>query len=129
VRLRTLGGRAVLTIADDGRGFDVPEDLGELSGGLHFGVLGMRERAQLAGGDLEVESAPGEGCVLSVWVPLEPPAACSSTTTRSSAAASRACWTRAPTSRSSGRRRTGARRSPAPPRCAPTWSASTSACR
>ena len=29
----------------------------------------MRERAQLAGGDLMVESAPGEGCVLSVWVP------------------------------------------------------------
>ena len=29
----------------------------------------MRERAQLAGGDLSIESAPGEGCVLSVWVP------------------------------------------------------------
>ena len=31
----------------------------------------MRERALLAGGDLSVESAPGEGCVLSVWVPTE----------------------------------------------------------
>jgi hypothetical protein len=31
----------------------------------------MRERAQLAGGDLSVESAPGEGCVLSVWMPAE----------------------------------------------------------
>ena len=40
-----------------------------LSRGRHFGVTGMRERAQLAGGDLMVESAPGEGCVLSVWVP------------------------------------------------------------
>ena len=69
VRLRTLGGRAVLTIADDGAGFDVPDDLDQLSRGRHFGVTGMRERAQLAGGDLMVESAPGEGCVLSVWVP------------------------------------------------------------
>jgi signal transduction histidine kinase len=69
VRLRTLGGRAVLTIADDGAGFEVPDDLDELSRGRHFGVTGMRERAQLAGGDLMVESAPGEGCVLSVWVP------------------------------------------------------------
>jgi len=69
VRLRMLGGRAVLTIADDGDGFEVPEDLHELSRGRHFGVTGMRERAQLAGGDLMVESAPGEGCVLSVWVP------------------------------------------------------------
>jgi signal transduction histidine kinase len=77
-RLRTLGGRVVLTVADDGRGFAAPDDLAELSGGHHFGVRGMRERAQLAGGDLEVESAPGEGCVLSVWVPLDgpgPPAA------------------------------------------------------
>ena len=69
VRLRMLGGRAVLTIADDGEGFDVPDDLADLSRGRHFGVTGMRERAQLAGGDLMVESAPGEGCVLSVWVP------------------------------------------------------------
>jgi signal transduction histidine kinase len=69
VRLRMLGGRAVLTIADDGDGFEVPDDLEQLSRGRHFGVVGMRERAQLAGGDLMVESAPGEGCVLSVWVP------------------------------------------------------------
>jgi signal transduction histidine kinase len=69
VRLRTLGGRAVLTIADDGAGFEVPDDLEDLRQGRHFGVTGMRERAQLAGGDLMVESAPGEGCVLSVWVP------------------------------------------------------------
>ena len=69
VRLRTLGGRAVLTVSDDGDGFDVPDDLAALASGRHFGVTGMRERAQLAGGDLSVESGPGEGCVLSVWVP------------------------------------------------------------
>jgi signal transduction histidine kinase len=68
VRLRTLGGRAVLTVSDDGDGFDVPDDLAVLASGRHFGVTGMRERAQIAGGDLSVESAPGEGCVLSVWV-------------------------------------------------------------
>jgi signal transduction histidine kinase len=71
VRLRRLGGRAVLTIADDGAGFDVPDDLEQLAGGRHFGVGGMRERALLAGGDLSVESSPGDGCVLSVWVPTE----------------------------------------------------------
>jgi signal transduction histidine kinase len=69
VRLRTLGGRAVLTVADDGDGFDAPDELEELTRGRHFGVAGMRERAQVAGGDLSLESAPGEGCVLSVWVP------------------------------------------------------------
>jgi len=71
VRLRRLGARAVLTVSDDGVGFDVPEDLEQLQAGRHFGVGGMRERALLAGGDLSVESAPGEGCVLSAWVPTE----------------------------------------------------------
>ncbi len=71
VRMRRLGGRAVLTVADDGAGFEVPDELDELGAGRHFGVGGMRERALLAGGDLSVESAPGEGCVLSVWVPTE----------------------------------------------------------
>jgi signal transduction histidine kinase len=74
VRLRRLGGRAVLTVADDGAGFEVPDELEELAQGRHFGVTGMRERAQLAGGDLSVESAPGEGCVLSVWMPSDAPA-------------------------------------------------------
>ena len=34
----------------------------------------MRERARLAGGDLSVESEPGDGCVISVWVPAGAPA-------------------------------------------------------
>ena len=71
VRMRRLGGRAVLTVTDDGAGFEVPDELDELGAGRHFGVGGMRERALLAGGDLSVESAPGEGCVMSVWVPTE----------------------------------------------------------
>ncbi len=60
----------MLTIADDGRGFDLPETGAELPNG-HFGLTGMSERAQLAGGELAVESAPGEGCVVSAWVAIE----------------------------------------------------------
>jgi signal transduction histidine kinase len=70
VHLRAFGSRAVLTIADDGRGFEMPEDGAEAPSG-HFGLTGMRERAQLAGGELAVESAPGEGCVVSAWVAIE----------------------------------------------------------
>ncbi len=33
----------------------------------------MRERARLAGGDLSVESEPGDGTVISVWVPAGAP--------------------------------------------------------
>ena len=49
MRLRRLGARAVLTVVDDGVGFEVPDDLEELAGGRHFGVGGMRERALLVG--------------------------------------------------------------------------------
>src|SRR3954447_9426819 len=72
VHLRRLGARVVLTIADDGAGFEVPDDLDELSGGS-FGLRGMRERAKLAGGDLSVESEPDDGTVISVWVPAGAP--------------------------------------------------------
>ena len=73
VHLRRLGGRVVLTVADDGAGFDVPDDLDQLAGGS-FGLRGMRERARLVGGDLSVESEPGDGTVVSVWVPAGAPA-------------------------------------------------------
>jgi signal transduction histidine kinase len=69
VHLRAFGSRAVLTIADDGRGFELPDGTEAPNG--HFGLSGMRERAQLAGGELAVESAPGEGCVVSAWVAIE----------------------------------------------------------
>jgi signal transduction histidine kinase len=53
-----LNGPAItLTVADDGVGFDPAP--GEQ--GAHFGLLGMRERAELSGGELLVESRPGQG--------------------------------------------------------------------
>jgi signal transduction histidine kinase len=53
---RTAEG-ARLTVTDDGAGFD-PEE-GEPEG--HYGLTMMRERAQVAGGDFTIRSAPGEG--------------------------------------------------------------------
>jgi len=47
-------GRTVLRISDDGRGF-----VGRRNGGL--GLSGMRERALLAGGALEIRSERGSG--------------------------------------------------------------------
>jgi len=64
----------VLTVADDGIGFEAPDDLDALAGVGSFGLAGMRERARLAGGDLSVEAEPGDGTVISVWVPAGAPA-------------------------------------------------------
>jgi signal transduction histidine kinase len=59
-----------LVVRDDGRGFVVPADLGDLRTTGHFGVLGMAERAGQAGGSLRVRSAPGQGTMIEVVTPL-----------------------------------------------------------
>lgn len=55
-----------LEVADDGIGFSVPNSPTEFAPSGHFGLLGMRERADLVGARLEVQSAAGQGTRLSV---------------------------------------------------------------
>jgi two-component system, NarL family, sensor histidine kinase UhpB len=52
------GGRSVVRVHDDGRGFDA------LAGPRGLGLTGMRERAVLAGGGVLVRSVPGEGTLI-----------------------------------------------------------------
>jgi PAS domain S-box-containing protein len=58
VTLRTQGDALEVAVRDDGVGFDVDERRDGL------GLVGMSERAALAGGALEIESAPGAGTTL-----------------------------------------------------------------
>jgi signal transduction histidine kinase len=74
VILGYAGDDIVLTITDDGGGFEIPTKIADLADGGHFGVIGMSERAERVGGDLELESATGEGCTLRVTVPARVPA-------------------------------------------------------
>jgi signal transduction histidine kinase len=55
-------------VEDDGLGFD-PEKL-DIADGRRLGILGMRERAALAGGSLLVESSPGQGATVIIRIPL-----------------------------------------------------------
>jgi signal transduction histidine kinase len=58
-------GRGVsLLVRDDGVGFDPRQ--AKRSG--HFGLAGMRERVQLGGGQLIVESQPGRGTTIHVTI-------------------------------------------------------------
>ena len=66
VSLSAKEGLLTLAVTDDGRGFDM-EGLDE-TGGL--GLAGMRERAGLAGGSVEILSRPGEGTRVEFRVPL-----------------------------------------------------------
>ena len=58
-----------LAVADDGKGFR-PESLGELDP-EHLGILGMRERARLLSGQLNVRSEEGRGTVVEVTIPID----------------------------------------------------------
>jgi signal transduction histidine kinase len=63
VSLRIEGSNLVSEISDNGRGFG-----SETSPGM--GLRSMRERAALIGGELEIESEPGQGTSVQVRLPL-----------------------------------------------------------
>jgi len=65
ILLTRKNGSVTAVIEDDGRGFEPSERVG-----AGMGLVGMRERAVLLGGRLEIESAPGAGTTLAVEVPL-----------------------------------------------------------
>lgn len=69
VRLQYEPDRIIAQIQDDGGGFDPPEQVGELAAQGHYGLLGMHERAQLAGAQLVLESTPGKGTLVTVDLP------------------------------------------------------------
>jgi signal transduction histidine kinase len=62
----------VVTIADDGAGFDAPSTAATAEANGHFGLVGMRERAEAVGGRLVVTSAPGRGTAIEATIPYEP---------------------------------------------------------
>jgi len=65
VRLTEEGGDLILEVHDNGKG--IPEE--RLSTGRSLGILGMRERAVLLGGDLTIRGIPGAGTTVSVRIP------------------------------------------------------------
>jgi PAS domain S-box-containing protein len=69
VLLEKRGDELILIIEDNGVGFDTAEMLGERPGEKGFGLFGMRERAALISGTLEIESS-NKGTSLFVRVPL-----------------------------------------------------------
>jgi PAS domain S-box-containing protein len=68
VKLRFDGERLVLDVSDDGKGMD--QDLH--NDGDCLGIAGMRERAALVRGSLEISSRPGKGTRVRFRVPVDP---------------------------------------------------------
>src|SRR2546425_1273700 len=68
VHLRYDDEQIVVTVDDDGKGFESAE-LDTAEGRGHYGIVGMRERAEGVGGELVVRSEPGRGTVVRASIP------------------------------------------------------------
>jgi len=69
VSLEALDGRMRLEVVDDGVGFE-PEEIPALVAQGHFGLMSMRQRAELAGGSCNWVTAPQHGTRVVVSIPL-----------------------------------------------------------
>ena len=72
IRIVERNGLIHASVTDDGQGLPEADRLGPRGDGLEggFGMSGMRERAELVGGELELVPAPGKGTVMRLTVPL-----------------------------------------------------------
>ena len=68
--LAVAADHCLLTVKDDGTGFD-PLLVNPLQP-PHFGLLGLRERAEKIGASLDIDTRPGHGCAVIVKVPANP---------------------------------------------------------
>jgi PAS domain S-box-containing protein len=59
-----------MSIPDNGKAFD-PQQVLRAKTNKHLGLLGMRERVEMVGGVLSIESAPGRGTTIRVRIPLQ----------------------------------------------------------
>jgi len=69
VNLRKAANDVCMEISDDGQAFDA-ERVSRVKRNVHLGLLGMRERIEMVGGNLTVESKPDHGTTIRVQIPF-----------------------------------------------------------
>lgn len=75
LKLVRMPEQALLIVQDWGKGFALPNENGSGQSAKsdtlgHFGLIGIEERTRLLGGQIEIQSSPGNGTVLTVQIPL-----------------------------------------------------------
>jgi signal transduction histidine kinase len=64
IEITTIKGRFVLLIEDNGKGFDITQNT------TGFGLQSMRDRTLALGGEFQINTQPGTGCQILVYIPL-----------------------------------------------------------
>jgi two-component system sensor histidine kinase UhpB len=73
VELGQAADHVDLVIRDDGLGFDPQTARHRATLGEGFGLAGIQERAELLGGGAAIQSQPGHGTIIRVWIPIASP--------------------------------------------------------
>jgi signal transduction histidine kinase len=71
VVLRRETDRIVVSVTDDGRGFDYEDGNSSQGRSGGIGLAGMQERFDLLGGQLEINSVPGKGTTVIAYAPYQ----------------------------------------------------------
>jgi PAS domain S-box-containing protein len=70
VDIRGEEGQIIITLSDDGKGFDSRHFVGDHSVAKGFGLFSIREHLESFGGHMTIESAPGKGTTVVISVPI-----------------------------------------------------------
>lgn len=73
IELNQHEGSLELVVRDDGVGFEVTRTIERAASGGNLGLLGMRERVEILGGSLEIDSRSGQGTRIRISLPLSGP--------------------------------------------------------
>ena len=74
IKLRERDSQLTITVLDDGLGFDTADIKKDYERRGSYGMINMKERAEIVGGMLNLKSAPGAGTEIEVTVPVHPSA-------------------------------------------------------
>ncbi|MFC1956627.1 GAF domain-containing protein, partial [Chloroflexota bacterium] len=70
IRVEFDENKVKITLSDNGKGFELPENVGDLARDGKLGLAGMQERGQLVGGTLTIKSEPDKGTNITVELPV-----------------------------------------------------------
>ena len=74
VRLEFLEKKLIVDINDNGKGFDLARTLHSAVDAGHVGLVGMKQRAEMLGGNIKFKSSQGGGTTIVLTLPVQQPA-------------------------------------------------------
>jgi len=72
LRLQFQTDKLLVEVRDNGKGFDLSQTLDSAISVGHMGLLGMKQRAEMLGGDIKIRTGEGVGTAITLRFPIQP---------------------------------------------------------